>query len=233
MRKIETELLRQNNEKGENFCMKMKGFLLACVLVTQLTSCGGSSSYSANSADDDAKYVVVDTENRQVSVTSQVNGKYFTEATRHGVVFKGGSNGEKSVLRGLGSEIAFYEALMSLGFNAGNNVTVDDMSKGVHVEGDRLDVFVTWEGLDGEIPFADIIRASEERPMDIRFGGNLANAENAKTGCILCLDSCAVGIVSNTSYETGASNRIQFFGIDSVLPPDGTEVIVIFRAHGA
>ncbi len=173
--------------------------------------------------------IIVDMEKKEVTVVTEVNAKYFTEPTRHGVVFKDGSNGEKAVLRGLGSQFEFYNALEAVGFVPSNKLTMEDMKKAVSVEGEALDVFVSWEGSNGEIPFADIIKASEERTMDVRFGGNLENAKAKNTGCILCLDSCAVGITSNASYETGASESIQFFGKDDVLPADGTKVNVIFK----
>ena len=47
--------------------------------------------------------------------------------------------------------------------------------------------------------------------MDIRFGGNLDNARTFHTGCILCLDSCAVGITSNASYPSNIINRVVLF----------------------
>lgn len=210
--------------------------VVICVLFLMATAaiCGLSlrSAYAApvlaegEEATSDPN-VTINKEKREVAVYSEVNGKYFTEPTRHGVVFEGGSNGEKSVLRGLGDEKVFYEAMVAAGFTPSNKLTMADMTKGVKVEGDPLDVFISWEGK--EIPFADAIRASDERPMDIRFGGNIENAKAANTGCILCLDSCAVGIVSNASYETGASNTIQFYGKSDVLPVDGTTVKVIFR----
>src|SRR3712207_2209839 len=42
--------------------------------------------------------IIVDKEAKTVTVLSQVNGKYFTEPTRHASVEKSGSNGTKSVL---------------------------------------------------------------------------------------------------------------------------------------
>lgn len=179
--------------------------------------------------EDQKEVLVVSKEDKEVKIIAVVNGKYFTEATRHGVVAVGGSNADKSVLRGEANEIDFHEALMEIGAKPGDNVKLEDMSKGVKVDGEKLDVFVTWKGLGKEIPFNDIIKSSDERDMDIRFGGNLVAAKDKKTGCILCLDSCAVGITSNSSYETGASKTVQFFGDPDVLPKDGTKVTVIFR----
>ncbi|MDR1740645.1 MAG: YdjY domain-containing protein [Synergistaceae bacterium] len=193
-------------------------------------------SGAAFSADTDIPLpVVVDKEGKSVTVPAEVNAKYFAAPTRHGVVYLRGSNGEKAVLRGLADEKKFHAALLEIGAKPGDNVTLKDMNAGpndgVRVEGSKLNVFITWDGLGKEIPFDDVINATEERPSDYRFGGNLPAAEKAFTGCILCLDSCAVGIVSNASYPTGTTqnNVVEFFGDESVLPPDGTMVSVVFR----
>lgn len=177
----------------------------------------------------------VNKEAREISMPAEVNGKYFNEPTRHGVVFLAGSNGEKSVLRGLSDEKQFYAALVSIGGVPGDNVTLEDMKagpdNGKSVEGSKLNVFVKWDGSNGEIPFKDIIKTNVDRPMDIRFGGNLQAANKANTGCVLCLDSCAVGITSNASYPTGTTqNKLaEFYGNKEILPTDGTRVTVIFR----
>lgn len=213
--------------------MKMKRILsiaLALIFAVSISGCGTQSKPDLTS-----NALVVNKDKKEIIMKAEVNGKYFTEATRHGVVFKDGSNGEKSVLRGLSSETEFYDALVNIGATPGNNVTMDNMkadkTNGVAAQGSKLNVFVTWEGLNKEIPFADIIKASEERPMDIRFGGNLEGAKQYKTGCVLCLDSCAVGITSDAAYPTGSTQNkvVSFVGDQSVLPQDGTRVSVIFR----
>ena len=187
--------------------MKMKKFLIMSLSALMLISAAGcSTSNEAEAPDESAaqEVMVIDSENKEITMLAEVNGKYFTESTRHGVVFKDGSNGEKSVLRGLADEKEFYNALIEIGAVAGDNLTAEDMkagpADGKSVEGDKLIATVTWDGLDKEIPFEDIIKASEERPMDLRFGGNLASAEKNNTGCVLCLDSCATGITSDASY---------------------------------
>jgi hypothetical protein len=176
----------------------------------------------------------VNKEKREIVMQAEVNGKYFSSPTRHGVVYAPGSNGEKAVLRGLSSEKTFHAALLEIGARPGDNVTLNDMKagpdNGVSVQGSKLNVFVVWEG-SKEIPFAEIIKTSDKRPMDVRFGGNLDAAKTANTGCVLCLDSCAVGITSNAAYPTGTTqnNVAEFFGDENILPPDGTRVSVIFR----
>ena len=187
--------------------MKKKKFQTMSLSALMLISAAGcSTSNEAEAPDESAaqEVMVIDSENKEITMLAEVNGKYFTESTRHGVVFKDGSNGEKSVLRGLADEKEFYNALIEIGAVAGDNLTAEDMkagpADGKSVEGDKLIATVTWDGLDKEIPFEDIIKASEERPMDLRFGGNLASAEKNNTGCVLCLDSCATGITSDASY---------------------------------
>ncbi len=181
----------------------------------------------------DSKTMVVNKEKKEVQILAQVNGKYLTEDTRHGIVFKDGTNGEKSVLRGLIDQNDFYNALIEIGAKPGDNISLDDMKTGEEsVQGSKLNVFVTWNGLGKEIPFSDILKATEKRTMDIRFGGNLENATNLKTGCILCLDSCAVGITSDAAFkanELTLKKQVKITGNPEVLPADGTKVAVIFR----
>lgn len=181
--------------------------------------------------DEGAEPVIINADKKEVIVAAEVNGKYFNSPTRHGVVFKGGGFGDKAVLRGLSDEREFHQALIDIGAVPGNNLGIDDMKLSKTVEGQKLNVCVTWEGLDKEIPFSDIIRSEDERVMDIRFGGNIENAKSKRTGCILCLDSCAVGITSDAAYETGAveMKKINRFAREDILPPDGTRVSVIFR----
>lgn len=204
---------------------KMIAIVLCIALMASIAV--GCSNAQKTTDTKSAEVLVVDTEKKEVKMLTEVNGKYFTETTRHGVVFKGGSNGEKSILRGLADEKKFYEALASFDITAGNNLTKDD--KGKKIEGTKMDVFVTWEGLGKEIPFNDIVVSSDPRPMDIRFGGNIERANANNTGCILCLDSCPTGITSNSSYAFGESDTVKFTGNKDILPEDGTQVTVIFR----
>ncbi len=242
---------------------KFASFTLALGLMASLAACGSAASSSSpaapssqpasapapsslaapaqstTSATAEQENLVVDTAAGTVTLACEVNGKYFTESTRHGIVYADGSNGEKAVLRGLANQEDFYNALIEIGGEPGNNVSMADMeakasAEGAAVEGSPLDVTISWDGSEGELPFADVIKASEQRPMDIRFGGNLEAAKEYKTGCILCLDSCAVGITSNAAYPTGTTqnSEVEFFGNDQVLPKDGTLVYVTFMLAG-
>lgn len=228
--------------------MYKKIILFAC-LTLMLISCGNqSSSASANASsnsqltnsmgsvilrDEGAEPVIIDADKKEVIIEAIVNGKYFTNPSRHhGIVFEGGKYGDRVVLIGLSDEREVYQALIDIGAVAGNNLKLEEYTKvSKNVDGQQLDVYVTWDGLGKEIPFAEIIKSDDVRDMDIRFGGNFDAAKENRTGCILCLDSCPIAITSDAAYATAEldSKKIDKFIRDDVLPKDGEKVSVIFR----
>ena len=182
--------------------------------------------------DEGAAPAIINNNRKEVRIEAIVNGKYFNNPTRHhGIVFKGGKYGDKGVLISLTDEREFYQALKDIGCVEGNNLTMEDMSLSKAVKGEPLDVFVTWEGSEKEIPFEDVIKSSEERMMIVRFGGNFEAAKANRTGCILCLDSCPIAITSDSSFTTAEleNKNIDKYIREDVLPPDGSKVSVIFR----
>lgn len=228
--------------------MYKKIILFSC-LSLMLISCGNqSSSASANASsnsqltnsmgsvilrDEGAEPVIIDADKKEVIIEAIVNGKYFTNPSRHhGIVFEGGKYGDRAVLIGLSDEREVYQALIDIGAVAGNNLKLEEYTKvSKNVDGQQLDVYVTWDGLGKEIPFAEIIKSDDVRDMDIRFGGNFDAAKENRTGCILCLDSCPIAITSDAAYATAEldSKKIDKFIRDDVLPKDGEKVSVIFR----
>ncbi|MBR4990209.1 MAG: hypothetical protein IKY96_03500 [Oscillospiraceae bacterium] len=206
---------------------KLIAMILALALVLALAACGAP-------AKEEVDYSVITTNSATQSVTiyTQVNGKYFTEPSRHGVVFKDGSNGEKCILRGLCSEKDFYGALISIGGVPGDNLGLPSPD-GAIIDGQKMNVTVSWEGSNGEIPWADIMTTGNGKPYvaDFRFGGNITKAYAKNTGCILCIESCPVGICSNAAYGYGvveSTKTEQFYGNPDVLPEDGTICQVTF-----
>ena len=184
--------------------------------------------------------LTVNKEKGEIIIPAEVNGKYLVSPTKHALSYYKGGNGEKSIMRAMVSEIDFYNALVEIGAKAGNNITPADMkassgAEGKSTEGDKLAVFLTWEGSDGEIPLDDAVisevREGEVRPLDLRFTGNLDFAQEYHPGCFICLDSCVAGISTNAAWPTGALNNheVSFMGNSKVLPSDGTRVNVIVR----
>jgi ferredoxin len=210
----------------------LKHLLLCALTFVLCASFAASPVFSQEAALTPKNPLKVDMRERSVSVLAQVNGKYLVQPTRHGVVFREGKNGDKAVFAALADPETFYESLLKLGLKPGNNMTWDNKEK-TFVEGDRLDVFVTWKGAKRIYRMDEAIRDSNGKPLAIRFGGNLKNALEMKTGCLMCLDSCPVGITSNATYTYGAietRKEASLTGNKDVLPPDGTFVVITFRA---
>ena len=210
---------------------KLLVLVLGLAMVFSCVACGSSSSDSASS-EPDYSVITTDTATQSVTIYAQVNGKYFTENSRHGVVFKDGSNGEKCIFRGLCSEKEFYGALIACGLEPGDNLPVP-CEDGAIIDGQKLDVTVTWEGQEEPVPFEKCIKTGDgkEYVADWRFGGNIKKAYAANTGCILCIESCPVGICSNAAYGYGVIENTktqEFYGNDEVVPEDGTIVQITF-----
>ncbi len=171
--------------------------------------------------------LVVDKEKGVVKIYTEANAKYFVEPTRHGIVADGGSNCDKSVLTGFAQPADFYQALIDISAKAGDNVELTSPA-GTMVQGDILKVTATIDGNDYD--FSELIKADSDKGWEPRFGGNLKNANEKKTGCILCLDSCSVGITSNAKYGYMEfhNNKVKFFGKQDILKEDKKPVIVSF-----
>jgi hypothetical protein len=177
--------------------------------------------------------MVVDEENGSILLYAEVNRKWVTEPTRHGVVCANGSNGENAIFRAGGDALEFNEALFALGAEAGENVKKDSPA-GTQVEGSELDITVAWE--DSEYPIADLVIASGELADEgivPKFGGNYDFQSEMGTGCLFCLDSCAAGITSNSRIGSKSfdSGKVEFRGDGDKLPADGTPVVITFAVR--
>ena len=175
--------------------------------------------------------ITIDKDAKSVSFLAEVNGKYFYQPTRHFAVHPDGSNGDKSVLRGLVPVDDFYNALIAIGAVAGENMTLKNKEV-TYVEGSAFTVTVTWDGAGKSYGIDEVVVESNKKPITMKFGGNQATAKDKKTGCLLCLDSCPVGIVSNAQYTYGAiekRNEVTMKGNKDILPADGTKVIVTVK----
>lgn len=229
--------------------MKIKKSLIALLCCSVLVVATGCSSQSNNEGEstkmEEQKSpdmvgevslnnpIKVDKEKNTVTVLAQVNGKYFTEPTRHASVFKDGTNGTKSILTSYATTEQFYNGLKEIGAEAGENMTPDNKTT-THVKGDKINVAVTWNGADKSYDINEVIKDSNGKPINFRFGGNLKRAIKVNTGCLTCLDSCPVGIISNDSYTYGAvetRDEVKFMGNKDVLPEDGTYVAMTYTVE--
>lgn len=201
---------------------------LGVIMAVSLAACGGSGSSSSGSKKTDYSKVTADTAKRTVTVYAKVNGTYFTQSTRHYVVFKGGSNGDKSVMTALGSEKDFYGAMIKIGGEPWDKMIPKKI--GQKTGGQKVKVTVSWKD-HKDVPAVKTLKTDKGTPkIDFRFSGNIKNAYKNNTGCIACLDSCATGIVSNAAYGFGdiEGGKVKVMGNSKVLPKDGTIVKVTF-----
>ncbi len=175
--------------------------------------------------------LTVDREKGTITFLAEVNGKYFMLPSRHFAVFKDGKNGDKSIFRSLAHHTSFYKALRTIGAKAGENMTLKNKEK-TKVEGDILDITVTWKGAGRVYSIDEVVNESNGKPITIRFGGNLERAIKKNTGCLICLDSCPVGIASNSNYSYGAVEKrkeVSFTGNKKILPADKELVAITVK----
>jgi ferredoxin len=206
---------------------KKLGLKLFVTLLLIAGLCGTGASASAAPLTRENP-ISIDKEDGSVSFLAEVNGKYFFNPTRHAAIFKDGKYGDKSIFKGFTSPQAFHDALVEIGAKPGENMTMENKEK-TSVEGGEMVVTVTWEGAPKEYLLDEVVKDSNGKPIVVRFGGNLPMALEKNTGCLICLDSCPVGICSNATYTYGAvegRNEVGFTGNKDVLPPEGTLVVI-------
>lgn len=161
-------------------------------------------------------------QNGEVKIQATVNGNMLNSTQLyHAIVYKGGSNANMALFQAEATPESVYNALVSLGATPGNNVQLNSTA-GTIVSGTSVDVYVTWNGAPKQYSLSELLTNCT---TDFKFGGNLATNTQLGTGCIVCLDSCAVGITSNAAYGWGSGD---LFAVNtSLIPPAGTEVTII------
>ena len=218
---------------------KILSVLMAAGLAFTAVGCSSSSNSTSQKSNQPADYVAgvsldkpikVDKEAGTITVLTKINGKYFDEATRHNSVEQSGTNGAKSIFTAFAKPEEFYNALIEIGAKPGENMNPNNATT-THVEGTPIKAEITWNGADKKYDINEVVKDSNGKQIDFRFGGNLKNALDKNTGCLSCLDSCPVGIISNTTYTYGAvetRKEVKFSGNEDVLPEDGTYAAVIY-----
>ena len=172
----------------------------------------------------------VDKDSKSVTIYAKYNGKFETEATRHLAIFKDGKLSDMSIFSSYVSPVDFYDALVEVGAEAGNNMNADNAAT-TKTEGSKLEVTLAWAGQEGTVGIDDVVKDSNGKALDIRFSGNIDNSKEFNTGCITCLDSCFVGITSNGEYPLGAIEETKevSFSVDAdKAPEDGAPVAITY-----
>ena len=178
--------------------------------------------------------IVVDEENQTVTIYANFNGKFLTESTRHLVVSETGKFGDKPVFISQTAPADFHQALLDIGAEPGNNMTPENAEETTS-EGTPLEINVFWDGNEAGTNVNEIVKDSNGKDLDIRFTGNLERANDKKTGCLSCLDSCTVGISSNANYPLGSVEKtkiVEYSINEDKAPEDGTPVAIVYSLKG-
>jgi hypothetical protein len=182
---------------------------------------------------------------------ARFNAATGDEARYHLIVWKGGTSAN-ALIETPADDLAFHDALLSLGAHPGDNLTMASWNKRhdptnpaprKKVEGSPLDIRLSWEAKPLGIPMEQAFRQSPTpSPQSLapspefRFGGNRARWFNTvplapRPGCLLCLYSCPSGKVSNRalSVHDYVEAPSRFVANTDILPPDGAPVTITVR----
>ncbi len=177
------------------------------------------------------------------------------EARYHLLVWNGGAS-PGALIETPADDLAFHDALVALGAHPGNNLSMaswnkrhepDNPASREKVTGSQLEVRLTWANNPTGITIDQSLQTSSvsfppPNPQSLtpslewRFGGNRGRWFNKiplarRPGCLLCFYSCPSGKVSNSalSVHDYVTTPSRFEANLTMLPPDGTPVIVTIR----
>lgn len=184
--------------------------------------------------------ITVNKEKKTVSIKAKVNEKYFTTKTRHLIVDNSGFNKGQSMLTGYCKPADLYNALIKVGGVSWSSTANNKLKAGEKISKNNaenknyshVDVTISWGSESHDLSEILTTKRGGKTPpqLDMVISGNPKAAANEPSGCIVCLDSCYIGIVSNVKYgmchfdEQGNN----LYARSDVLPADGTTVTVTF-----
>lgn len=191
----------------------------------------------------DTTPIIVDKNAKEIRLLATLQPKAFETGWfkqlpgHHAVTWKDGRKGHEALLAAVASDTQVYEALISIGAKPGNNLTQavwderkDKTSKvpETRVEGSPVAVFVWWEGLPEPLPLTKLLLDPSGKGIDLRFGGHKNLIPVWKSGCIVCLQSCPGGKISNRNYTIRDYMEDKAtFSVNRSVVPEGTRTAVV------
>jgi len=206
------------------------------VLVAWALGCGKAPSGGL----DGRRPLRVDRVEKTVTIPATVQVKQFDEDRHSLVTWESGRRGDRSLFPSPVSTARSLTALIRLGARAGDNLTAQTWEErndarstepDKRAQGDRIKIFVTWNGRDKPLPLHEIFANHDAADMDFRLAGNGRLIQHFRSGCIACACSCPGAKVANHSYTVREHiRRLDSFRVrPGVLPSDGSDVTVIFK----
>ena len=214
-------------------CSRLLGLAAALVAVI---GCAGGNAPDAS--------LVVDRAGRRLEVRAKVNAGRFRKGEYHHLLtWSGGKAVTKALFVTDAHDEEVLDALISLGGQPGDNLTVATWEERLDpesgepdklAEGDKIKVTLVWEGRTQALPLAEIFKRGGASEVAMRLAGNRAFIDVWKSGCIVCTSSCPGAKVANAavSIRTWMEEPELFALKEGVLPPDGTEVTVVLSLTG-
>jgi len=168
-----------------------------------------------------------------VSFLAELNPAMVGEPLQHFAVFRDGEYADKALLQGFVAPRDLFNALLALGFKPGENMTMQNW-EATRVEGEALRVSVQLEDAPQPMDISQLVTDPKGRGIAMRFGGNLKMATKPDaSGCLICLFSCPMGIVSNHDAffkETGWWGSVKYTASGLSSPKTKKmAVVTIFR----
>lgn len=206
-----------------------RAFYAIILLVLLGTSVAGQSNGS----------IIVNRSARTVSFTGTIHAARYNDASlkdHHFIVWKGGRASSNALIEADVNDLDVQRALESLGAVAGNNLTADSWEErdnrkngdpDLHVKGTKLDVTIAWKG-HAPLRAGEIFIDKGGKGLAFRLGGHERLIPRWHSGCIVCLESCPGGRISNERYTMRDlhDHTARFDLRSGVLPADGTVVTV-------
>lgn len=188
--------------------------------------------------------MVVDKDAKQIRLLAILQPKAFSKGWfkqlpgHHAVTWKEGKKGGEALLATYASDTAVYDAMISIGAKPGDNLSQkvwdernnpESKAPETRVQGSPVDVQVWWQGLSKALPLDKLLKDPEGKGVDLRFGGEKSLIPIWKSGCIVCLQSCPGGKISNHAYTIRdyVEGHATFEVNEAVVPPGERPAVVI------
>ncbi len=196
--------------------------LAGCAGGQSASSATSSSASSATATSGTANEVglVVDTQAKTVTFPATSTG-HDGESSIHFLVSESGSNAGVAHFTTPVTSRELYDALEQIGGTHGDNIALEDT--GGTIEGSDLKMTIAFDGK--EFDPGELVAAADNRPCQVRFGGNIEPNEEVGTGCLFCMESCSLGITSNAAYEYTEPAE---FAPTSNMPAAKTDVTITY-----
>jgi len=189
----------------------------------------------------------IDRVRREITFSGRIyparfNGWHTGLKHHHFIVWKNGGAARNALVRADVSDEAVLAALERLGARTGDNLTADAWDRRNDpespdpdrpVQGTLVDVSIAWRDGDFHAP-DDLFIDHGGRGFSFRVGGHRSLIPRWRSGCIVCLESCPGGRISNERYTLRdlATGRSRFDVRANALPNDGATVQIAIRiAH--